>query len=175
MRQQSRKVALCGVLCGLAVVVLLLGGLFSLAVYCAPLLAMAVLLPVLEEYGPGTAGAAYGAVAILALLLVPDREAALVYVFFGWYPLLRPRIAALPSLPVRLVFRLGVCGLSMFLLYGVTIRLLGLTAVTEELGGGWLTAALAAMGCAVFLLLDLALGRLTVLWRRKLRRRFFRK
>ena len=175
MRQQSRKVALCGVLCGLAVVVLLLGGLFSLAVYCAPLLAMAVLLPVLEEYGPGTAGAAYGAVAILALLLVPDRETALVYVFFGWYPLLRPRIAALPSLPVRLVCRLGVCGLSMFLLYGVTIRLLGLTAVTEELGGGWLTAALAARGCAVFLLLDLALGRLTVLWRRKLRRRFFRK
>ncbi len=175
MRQQSRKVALCGVLCGLAVVVLLLGGLFSLAVYCAPLLAMAVLLPVLEEYGPGTAGAAYGAVAILALLLVPDRETALVYVFFGWYPLLRPRIAALPSLPVRLVCRLGVCGLSMFLLYGVTIRLLGLTAVTEELGGGWLTAALAVMGCAVFLLLDLALGRLTVLWRRKLRRRFFRK
>ena len=175
MRQQSRKVALCGVLCGLAVVFLLLGGLFSLAVYCAPLLAMAVLLPVLEEYGPGTAGAAYGAVAILALLLVPDRETALVYVFFGWYPLLRPRIAALPSLPVRLVCRLGVCGLSMFLLYGVTIRLLGLTAVTEELGGGWLTAALAVMGCAVFLLLDLALGRLTVLWRRKLRRRFFRK
>lgn len=175
MREQSRKVALCGVLCGLAVVVLLLGGLFSLAVYCAPLLAMAVLLPVLEEYGPGTAGAAYGAVAILALLLVPDRETALVYVFFGWYPILRPRIAALPSLPVRLVCRLGVCGLSMFLLYGVTIRLLGLTAVTEELGGGWLTAALAAMGCAVFLLLDLALGRLTVLWRRKLRRRFFRK
>ena len=175
MREQSRKVALCGVLCGLAVVVLLLGGLFSLAVYCAPLLAMAVLLPVLEEYGPGTAGAAYGAVAILALLLVPDRETALVYVFFGWYPILRPRIAALPSLPVRLVCRLGVCGLSMFLLYGVTIRLLGLTAVTEELGGGWLTAALAVMGCAVFLLLDLALGRLTVLWRWKLRRRFFRK
>ena len=175
MREQSRKVALCGVLCGLAVVVLLLGGLFSLAVYCAPLLAMAVLLPVLEEYGPGTAGAAYGAVAILALLLVPDRETALVYEFFGWYPILRPRIAALPSLPVRLVCRLGVCGLSMFLLYGVTIRLLGLTAVTEELGGGWLTAALAAMGCAVFLLLDLALGLLTVLWRRKLRRRFFRK
>ena len=175
MREQSRKVALCGVLCGLAVVVLLLGGLFSLAVYCAPLLAMAVLLPVLEEYGPGTAGAAYGAVAILALLLVPDRETALVYVFVGWYPLLRPRIAALPSLPVRLVCRLGVCGLSMFLLYGVPIRLLGLTAVTEELGGGWLTAALAVMGCAVFLLLDLALGRLTVLWRRKLRRRFFRK
>ena len=174
MKGQSRKIALCGVLCALAVVILLLGGLLAVAIYCAPLLAMAVLLPVLEEYGPRTAGAAYGAVALLALLLVPDRETALVYVFFGWYPILRPRIAALPSLPVRLVCRLGVCGLSMFLLYGVTIRLLGLTAVTEELGGGWLTAALAVMGCAVFLLLDLALGRLTVLWHRKLRRRFLR-
>ena len=97
MREQSRKVALCGVLCGLAVVVLLLGGLFSLAVYCAPLLAMAVLLPVLEEYGPGTAGAAYGAVAILALLLVPDREAALVYVFFGWYP----HFSHIPNAPLN--------------------------------------------------------------------------
>ena len=163
MREQSQKIALCGVLCALAVVVLLLGGIFSLAVYCAPLLAIAVFLPVLEEYGPGTAGVAYGAVSILALLLVPDRETALVYVFFGWYPILRPRIAALPSLPVRLACRLGVCGLSMFLLYGVTIRLLGLTAVTEELGSG------------IFLLLDRVLGRLTVLWRRKLRRQFFRK
>ena len=131
--------------------------------------------PVLEEYGPGTAGVAYGAVSILSLLLVPDRETALVYVFFGWYPILRPRIAALPSLPVRLVCRLGVCGLSMFLLYGVTIRLLGLTAVTEELGSGYFTAALAVLGCGVFLLLDLALGRLTFLWRQKLRRQFFRK
>ena len=47
MKEQSRKIALCGVLCGLAVVTLLLGGLLSVAVYCAPLLAMAVLLPVL--------------------------------------------------------------------------------------------------------------------------------
>ena len=174
MREQSRKVALCGVLCGLAVVVLLLGGLFAPAVYCAPLLAMAVLLPVLEEYGPGTAGAAYGAVAILALLLVPDRETALVYVFFGWYPILRPRIAALPSLPVRIGCRLAVYALAVSALYGVVVRLFGLTAVLEELGGAMLTAVLAVLGFAVFLLLDLALGRLTVLWHRKLRRRFLR-
>ena len=174
MRQQSRKVALCGVLCGLAVVVLLLGGLFSLAVYCAPLLAMAVLLPVLEEYGPRTAGAAYGAVALLALLLVPDRETALVYVCFGWYPILRPRIAALPSLPARIGCRLAVYALAVSALYGVVVRLFGLTAVLEELGGAMLTAVLAVLGFAVFLLLDLALGRLTVLWHRKLRRRFLR-
>ena len=45
MKGQSRKIALCGVLCALAVVILLLGGLLAVAIYCAPLLAMAVLLP----------------------------------------------------------------------------------------------------------------------------------
>ena len=173
MKGQSRKIALCGVLCALAVVILLLGGLLAVAIYCAPLLAMAVLLPVLEEYGPRTAGAAYGAVALLALL-VPDRETALVYVCFGWYPILRPRIAALPSLSARIGCRLAVYALAVFALYGVVVRLFGLTAVLEELGGAMLTAVLAVLGFAVFLLLDLALGRLTVLWHRKLRRRFLR-
>ena len=52
MKGQSRKIALCGVLCALAVVILLLGGLLAVAIYCAPLLAMAVLLPhVMREYG----------------------------------------------------------------------------------------------------------------------------
>ena len=56
----------------------------------------------------------------------------------------------------------------------MVVRLFGLTAVLEELGGAMLTAVLAVLGFAVFLLLDLALGRLTVLWHRKLRRRFLR-
>ena len=57
---------------------------------------MGALLPVLEELGTKAAGTSYAAAAILALLLAPDRETAFVYLFFGWYPILRPRIAALP-------------------------------------------------------------------------------
>ena len=48
---KSRQIALCGMLNALAVVLLSFGGLIPIATYCAPLLAMAVLLPVLEEYG----------------------------------------------------------------------------------------------------------------------------
>lgn len=171
MSAQSRRLALCGMLCGLAVVVLLLGGLFSLAVYCAPLLAMAVLLPVLEEYGPGTAGAAYGAVSLLALLLVPDRETALVYICFGWYPILRPRLARIPSRFLRLAAKLAVCNGVIAVLYGLLLRLLRLTADLAETSR-LLNGALLVMGNLIFLLLDLALARLTNLWRRKLRKRF---
>ena len=170
----SRKLALCGLLTALAVTLLLLGGIIPLATFCAPMLAMVVLLPVLEEFGHRAAATAWCAATILALLLVPDRETALVYVCFGWYPILRPRIAALPSLSARIGCRLAVYALAVFALYGVVVRLFGLTAVLEELGGAMLTAVLAVLGFAVFLLLDLALGRLTVLWHRKLRRRFLR-
>ena len=156
----------------LAVVLLSLGGLVPIATYCAPLLAMAVLLPVQEEYGNKLAITAWVSVSLLALMLTPDRETALVYVFFGWYPVVRPRIAALPSRLVRLAVRLIIANAAILLLYGAVLRLMGLTAdLLEETF--LLNAALLAMGNVVFLLLDLALARLTVLWHRKWRKYFF--
>ena len=70
---KSKQIALCGLLCALAVTMLLLGGILGVGMFAGPILAMAVLLPILEEYGAKTAAAAFGAAAILALLLVPDR------------------------------------------------------------------------------------------------------
>ena len=169
---KSREIALCGMMNALAVVLLSLGGMVPIATYCAPLLAMAVLLPVQEEYGNKLAITAWVSVSLLALMLTPDRETALVYVFFGWYPVVRPRIAALPSRLVRLAVRLIIANAAILLLYGAVLRLMGLTAdLLEETF--LLNAALLAMGNVVFLLLDLALARLTVLWHRKWRKYFF--
>lgn len=169
---KSRQMALCGVLCALAVVLLALGGVVPIATFCAPVLAMAALLPVLEEVGPRLAAAAWIAVALLALVLDPDREAALVYLFFGWYPLLRPRIAALPSRAARAAARIGICTGVCLLLYGVVWRVLGLP---EEPAAGGFQILLLALANITFLILDRALGRVTLLWRRKLRRRLFRR
>ena len=169
---KSREIALCGMMNALAVVLLSLGGMVPIATYCAPLLAMAVLLPVQEEYGNKLAITAWVSVSLLALMLTPDRETALVYVFFGWYPVVRPRIAALPSRLVRLAVRLIIANAAILLLYGAVLRLMGLTAdLLEETF--LLNAALLTMGNIVFLLLDLALARLTVLWQRKFRKYFF--
>lgn len=168
----SRQLALCSVLSALAVVCLLLGGVIPIATFCAPLLAMVILLPVLEEYGPKAAAVTYGAVAILSLLLVTDRELALVYVCFGWYPILRPRVARISSRPARLAVRLAICNAVIAVLYGLLLRLLGLTS---DLAGTSLplNMALLIMGNLVFLLLDLVLVRMTLLWHKKLRKRFF--
>ena len=170
---KSREIALCGMMNALAVVLLSLGGLVPIATYCAPLLAMAVLLPVQEEYGNKLAITAWVSVSLLALMLTPDRETALVYVFFGWYPVVRPRIAALPSRLVRLAVRLIIANAAILLLYGAVLRLMGLTAdLLEETF--LLNAALLAMGNVVFLLLDLVLDRLRLMWRYRFRKYFFK-
>ena len=149
---KSREMALCGVLCALAAALLTLGGVIPAATFCAPVLAMAALLPVLEEYGP--------------------REAALVYLCFGWYPLLRPKLARLPSRLARAAVRIALCTAVCLLLYGVVWRVLGLP---REAAAGGFGILLLALANATFLILDRALERLTLLWRRRLRRRFFRR
>ena len=169
----ARPLALCGVLTALAAALLTLGGVIPGMVFCAPILAMGALLPVLEELGPKAAGTSYAAAAILALLLAPDRETAFVYLFFGWYPILRPRIAALPSRLLRLAARLAVCNVTALLLYGLVLRLTGLTA--ELLESAWyFNAALLAAGNVVFLLTDSTLARLTNIWHWKLKKHLYR-
>lgn len=171
MKEESRKIALCGVSCALAVTILLLGGILPLATFCGPMLAMAALLPVRQECGTRMASAAYGAAAILALLLVADRETALIFVFFGWYPLIQPKILAMRSWPPRLTAKLLFCNLAIALAYGILLFLFRLGDLAGETP--LMTALLVVLGNVVFLLLDRLLVRLAVLWQRKLRRRFF--
>ena len=169
----ARRMALCGLLTALAVVILLLTGALGIGTFVGPVLAMAVLLPVYEEYGGKAALTAYAAAAILGILLVADVELAWVYAAFGWYPSLRPRVEKIPSRLLRILVKLGICTAVCLLLYGVVLRLLGLTADLLE-GTVTFNLLLLIMGNMVFLLMDTALARLTHLWHRKLRKHLFR-
>lgn len=170
---RSRQMALCGLLTALAVVVMVLVGAIGIGTFAGPVLAMAVLLPVLEEYGAKSAALTYAAAAILGVLIVPEPELALVYAAFGWYPILRPKLNRIPARPVRLAVKVLLCITVILLLYGVLLRLLGMTA--DLMGSAPLfNLLLLVLGVFTFLLMDLALDRLTFLWHRNFRNRFFR-
>lgn len=170
---KSRQMALCGLLTALAVVVMIVGGAIGIGTFAGPVLAMVVLLPVLEEYGPRMAAVVYVAAALLGLLLVPELELALVYAAFGWYPLLLPRISRIPSPVLRLALRLLICNGMITLLYGLLLRMLGLTsdllAATKLMN-----LLLLILANLVFLLLDTVLVRMSNLWKNKLRKRLIR-
>ena len=84
MRKNSKQMALGGIFAALAVVIMNLGGLIPIATYVCPALCMVLLSLVHRACGGRVAWAWYGAVAILSLLLSPDKEASAVFAFLGY-------------------------------------------------------------------------------------------
>ena len=90
----------------LGVVFLCLGGIVPLALYACPILASAVLLPVRENCRRSVVWSCYAAIAVLGTLLGPDKESALLFVFLGYYPIVKPRFDAIRRRPLRLAAKL---------------------------------------------------------------------
>ena len=149
--------ALGGVTAALAVVIMSLGGLIPVATYVSPMLCAVLLQAVLVSCGVRIAWAWYGAVAILAALLSPDKEAAAVFVFLGYYPIVKPRLdRTRPAWLWKGLLFNGSIGVMYFLL----LKLFGMAELGEEFTefGLWMLLVLLAMGNVTFFLLDKLLG-----------------
>ena len=170
MNTTAKELALGGMFTALGVVLLCLGGVVPLALYACPILASAVLLPVRERCRKQVAWSCYAAIAILGTLLGPDKEASMLFVFLGYYPLVKPK-PPIHSRALRLSTKLLLAVFAVGVDYLFLLFVLRLDAVTQELAGTapallWATCAL---GLALFFLYDLTLSRLTVLYRRRRR------
>lgn len=159
---QKRKtpastMALSGVLAALAVVIMSLGGLIPVATYVSPMLCALLLQMVLISCGARIAWAWYGAVAFLAVLLSPDKEAAAVFVFLGYYPIIKPK---LDKLPLRALWKGILFNASVAVMYYLLLRLFGMEALSQEFAemGVGMLAILLLMGNVTFFLLDRLLG-----------------
>ena len=86
----AKTMALSGVLAALAVTVMVMGTIIPVATYVCPVICILLLQFVLKTCGSRLAWSWYGAVAILSVLLAPDKEAAILFVFLGYYPILKP-------------------------------------------------------------------------------------
>lgn len=132
MREKSRRMALCGVMAALGVVIMLLGGVIPLATFCCPALAGLVLLPVMAECGRRMALGVYATVAVLGVLMGPDKESALLFAFLGYYPVLKVRLDRLTLRPLRLAAKLAVFNLAAGATLLTVTYLLGMDAVLAE-------------------------------------------
>lgn len=173
MNSTAKELALGGMFAALGVVLLCLGGVVPLALYACPILASAVLLPVRERCRKRVAWSCYAAIAILGALLGPDKEASMLFVFLGYYPLVKPKLDAVPSRALRLGAKLLLAVFAVGADYLFLLFVLRLDAVTQELAetAPALLGATCALGLALFLLYDLTLSRLTTLYRRRRRSR----
>lgn len=162
-KTESQKIALCGVLGALSVVLLLLGSVLQIATYAAPMLAAFLMIPVLQDCGPKYALLLYATVSILAVLLVPEAEMAFFYVLvMGYYPTLRLKLQTIKSTLLRWLVKFAIFNAGTVLVYAVLFALTGPAVLQELLADGTaMLAALLAVGNLSFWLFDRALITLT--------------
>ena len=146
--------ALGGMLTAVSVVIMCLGSVIPINTYVCPVLCILVTRPVLDRCGRRIGWCYYLATAILSLLLAPDRAAALVYAFLGYYPMLRPFFEKLG--PVKGIAKLVFFTLAGAAAYGVLLLVMGVGAAMNE---GWLlTAVTVILWDVLFLLVVRLLG-----------------
>ena len=157
-RSPAKQIALGGVLAALAVVIMSFGGLIPIATYVSPMLCMLMLRLVCLICGRRIGWAWYGAVAILGLLLSADKEAAAVFAFLGYYPIIKPR---LDKLRFSMFWKLLLFNSAMVLMYWLLMAVFGMAALAEEFRdmGAVLLALTLVLGNVTFLLLDRILSR----------------
>lgn len=169
---QSRKVAFCGVMGALSVVVLLVGNLLQIGTYAAPMLACFLLIPVQEEFGSRQALLLYLTVAFLGLILLPDKELALFYILvLGYYPVVKNKLDHLHSRVLRWALKFLFFNLTVLILYAVLLALFAGPALRAEFAsaGAGMLILLAVMGNISFVLCDFALDAIRLAYRLRLR------
>ena len=158
----ARRLAVGAVMAAVGTVLMLLGGVIPVFTYVSPLLASLFLIPADCVVGKKAAWVVWVITAGLTLLLGADKEAAFFYVFFSWYPLLKPVLDRIGNRWIRLTVKsllFSLCGAVLLLL---TVLVLGIGENLTESPGLHL-ADLAFLFALILcmLLFDRALEKIT--------------
>ena len=158
-RNDIRKITLGGLLAAVAVVIMCLGGLIPIATYVCPMLCSVTQFVVMRFCGRRIGWAWFAVVAMLSLLLGPDKEAAMVFLAIGYYPLVKP---VLEKHRFSIIWKFLLFDGTMAIAYAAMAWLLGMGEVIAEnmeLGVIGLVVIL-VLGNLTFLLLDRLLDRM---------------
>lgn len=157
-KSAASQMALGGMLAALAVVIMSFGGMIPSATFVCPMLCCLILQMVRKLCGDRIGWAWYGAVALLSLLMGPDKEAAAVFVFLGYYPILKPKF---DRSRFKWLWKLLYFNTVILAMYWLLIHLFGMAELAnewEELGY-LMTGIMLVLGNVTFILLDYVLGK----------------
>ena len=176
--KNTKRIALCGMFGALSITIMLIGSIIPFATYMCPAIAAFFILPVVYEYKEKTGFMLYVVVSILSLLLVAEKEFALIYVFiFGLYSVFKFRADRIKPVFLQYVIKSVYCIIMTALCYGLLLFVFSSPALMEDFGDFtlWLGIAFIALFTIVFLLFDFACSKMFILYRYYLRPKLIKK
>ena len=145
--------AMGGVMAALAVVIMCMGGLIPVATFVCPVICCVLLQLISGKLDNKMCWVWYVVVSILAVLIGPDKEAAAVFVFLGYYPIIRQYF---PRGILGFVLKTLYFNATIFVMYWILIQLLGIAQIAMDYAdfGVAMTVVLVLLGNVTFFMLD---------------------
>lgn len=174
--RESSKAALCGIVCALAVVVMMFTYLSPFLVYTAPPFAGLLLLLIVNEVSTPRALGAYFAVSLLSIFLIADKEAAVFFsLFFGYFPILRVFLdRKIKNRVIKNIIKVFVFNVSLFLSVTISMYVFNIDYSDFAEGGKFAIISFWFLMNIVLVVFDVLIGRLQVLYFLKIQKRFRR-
>lgn len=169
--KNSIKTAMCGVITALSVALMFLGGIMFVFVYIMPMLTSVFMIMLKKTFSTSGAVITYISTSILSLMLVPEKECALMYVlFFGYYPIIYHLLERIKLTPLKwfaklVVFNVSLLSVQLLLIYAFRIPFL------SEGEGIAVIIIFAVLMNILFIIYDYTIKMLWILYERKLESR----
>lgn len=173
----SFKVALGGVVAALSLLLMILAGVTSTLVYAIPMITGALLMMLVVEFGQSFAGLIYVAVSIISLLLLGNKEAAIMYIaFFGYYPIIKSVLEKHLKGFICWIVKYVIFNVAMILSYFIVTKIFMISFEDVESFGKFALPLLLFAGNILFAMYDVVLTRLVSIymyrWRKYIKRVF---
>lgn len=175
--KQSSKCALGGIVAALSLVMMISVAVIPFLTYALPAAAGMLIVFMFVETDKKWAFGVYCTVAILGMLLVPDKEVAVMYLaFFGYYPIIKSVFEARLGNALSWILKVAAFAATMVGAYALMIRFMGVTIDETEEFGAWAIPILLGTGTLAFIIYDIALTKMITLyfmqWQKHFKRYF---
>lgn len=173
--KNSTKTAVGGIIAALSIVLMMLTSVIPTLTYALPAISGVLLIVVVIEVDKKWATGVYFVVGLLSMLLLADKEAAVMYVmFFGYYPIIKAVFEQKLNKTLSWIIKFLVFNASMILAFLIITYVFNIPFEEMKKYGVVAAWGLLAMGNFVFLVYDIALSRLVTLYLLKWRKHFRR-
>ena len=176
-KTNSAQIALGGIMGALCIASMFLGSILPFATFVAPAVSGIFIALAAKEIAVSAGFSMYFAVSILSLLIVPEKEMACIFVFFfGFYPLIKSYLQKIDIKILRVVIKVIIFNACIVGMYSILLFMFPMPSVSAEFAEytSNMILALLVLANITFILYDLALERLFLVYVNRLRPRFLK-
>ena len=158
VKNSTFRIAFCGIIAALALVLMLLTSLVPIGTYAFPCFAGIFIAAVVIEYGWKWGLGVYAVVSVLSLFLAGDKEAVLYFIaLFGYYPILKALFEKyIKNKIILYIAKFAVFNLAAIASFYAAAVLLSISPEEYSLFGVYMPLAFLAFGNVFFLIYDFA-------------------